>query len=484
MAAETSRFQYRTQQVPPRISGLLREKKITATDLLLMFAIDTLVKPQTNEDGIGCYASNAYLGCAANVHEKYVQERLTYLKSMGILLSVKMKGQRYLELEWSRTAEERSAMEGLYGEIIRQAHQNAVESLKTTLIDSGLENGESNNFVTRRSKEKLTRASKEKLTPGGSKEKLTHNNKDELLYKKNEATETKPSRTPSACGGGVFSSNSNGHSLTNGESTNVSAPSGGIAPAYSQPTPKKEITRAASYSRALVPSSEQIISNKIYSIATKHNKLPRNAKPKLWPKQIRTKVLAYWSLDEVMSALQWYEDHAHEPYMPEINCACSLANKLHSLLLRIRKQGSVASTVAHTSKPPIKISRTAKKIVEELDNLKWPKGSSRQLPEVIQISLDNLHTAYAKHKKVMELDMDEDPVCLLAQFIDDEIGDDLFFLVGYFTTFFHKVKNWAEWSGTIKPFSVQSKQFQQWGAGRADDEGAEVFWDDYLERIS
>ncbi len=124
-----TQWQFRQQTIPARLCYLLREGKITSTDLLLIFTIDALVKPQGERDGIGCWASNKYLGQAVNVHQRYVSERIQALAAMGLVLSLTIDGQRYLELEWSRTAEERQAIPGKYGKALRKAHQDLVGRL-------------------------------------------------------------------------------------------------------------------------------------------------------------------------------------------------------------------------------------------------------------------------------------------------------------------------------------------------------------------
>ena len=116
-------WQFRDQRVPARIVHLLRDDKIFVRDLLLMFAIDSLVKPQGEEDGVGCFASNSYLAKVVKANTTYVSERLNTLKKMGLVVIITLKGRRYLELEWSRTAEEVREVAGEYGNALRKARR-------------------------------------------------------------------------------------------------------------------------------------------------------------------------------------------------------------------------------------------------------------------------------------------------------------------------------------------------------------------------
>jgi len=130
--SEKHEWQFRDQKIPARLCHLLREGQVTVSDLLLLFVVDSLVKSQGSENGSGCYASNAYLAKAINVHPHYISERIQYLKEKCLLITVHTNHQRYLEAEWSRTAEERASLRGIYGKNNRRAYKKLLErSLKS-----------------------------------------------------------------------------------------------------------------------------------------------------------------------------------------------------------------------------------------------------------------------------------------------------------------------------------------------------------------
>lgn len=122
-------WQFRDQKVPARVCYLLQQGTINVTDLLLFFVIDALVKPQGQEDGLGCYAGNPALAQAVNVVPHYVSERLHHLHKLGLVVICHLGNQRYLELEWSRTGEERKALAGEYGKIHRKAYRHMLDNL-------------------------------------------------------------------------------------------------------------------------------------------------------------------------------------------------------------------------------------------------------------------------------------------------------------------------------------------------------------------
>lgn len=122
-------WEFREQVLPPRLIHLLLEEQISRKDLLLIFVIGALVRPQADQNGIGCFASNEYLANAIKSNPIYVSSRLALLEEKGLLLIVNYDGRRYLELEWSRTGEERASMPDGYGKALRAAYDKIHQRL-------------------------------------------------------------------------------------------------------------------------------------------------------------------------------------------------------------------------------------------------------------------------------------------------------------------------------------------------------------------
>ncbi len=218
-------WQFRDPKVPARVCYLLQQGKVNVTDLLLFFVIDALVKPQGNEDGRGCFASNATLAKAANVVPTYVSERLHYLQDMGLVVICSIGSQRYLELEWSRTGEERKALAGEYGKAHRKAYRKMMDNLN------------SNRDSTKVEGTPYTKVE------APLKQKSKHNTNDEMKKKKDN---THPSCEPASNG-------SNEDFFPNTNKVNSSCEANDLA----------------------VELKELLI---------KKNRLPPRAKPKYWPR--------------------------------------------------------------------------------------------------------------------------------------------------------------------------------------------------------
>ncbi len=127
---EKPEWQFRDPITPARVAHLLATKMISATDLLILWVINALVRPHGTEDGIGCYATNVFIGNAVNSYPTHVSERITFLQEKSLIMCFKMNGQRYLETAWSRTPEEIHSIPGEYGEKLRLAYDKMVEKLK------------------------------------------------------------------------------------------------------------------------------------------------------------------------------------------------------------------------------------------------------------------------------------------------------------------------------------------------------------------
>lgn len=157
-------------KTPKRVALLFLKQELSRTDLLLSWIINSMVKTamKGNEHkSRGCFATNDRLATLMDgLHPKHVQRSLTKLKSKGLLIVVHYQNRRYLEMEWSRTAEERSAISGGYGRVLRQAHKDLVtaldRSVKNDIVTKMLH--PSNIFVTTPSNKNVTHKHKKEET--------------------------------------------------------------------------------------------------------------------------------------------------------------------------------------------------------------------------------------------------------------------------------------------------------------------------------
>ena len=105
----TSQFEFSGCAFPKGLFYLLRDDKITKTDLLLLFVIDSFVR----YGKYGCHASNNYLAKATGASPNYISNAISRLQNDDLkLLTIFWKdGQRYLETDWSRLTIEKEALQ-------------------------------------------------------------------------------------------------------------------------------------------------------------------------------------------------------------------------------------------------------------------------------------------------------------------------------------------------------------------------------------
>lgn len=197
----------RSFELPPNILELLKNSKITSTDILLMSVIEAMTRNSTNH--LGCFMSNGYLADAIGGNKTYVSDRIAHLEHEGFLLIVWLNGKRYLELEWTRPAEERAELEGEYGEELRRQYQKLLDRLE--------QNKKLSRFRKNpKGSEKTEPPLRKKPNPPS--EKTEHNYKDK--DKKREIKEIHCPQPPSAGGQSTVNSNLNGKSKNHNSSSN------------------------------------------------------------------------------------------------------------------------------------------------------------------------------------------------------------------------------------------------------------------------
>lgn len=90
--------QFRGVWIPVEVLSLFHAGELSATDMLLLVTIDSLVAP-----GKGCYASNEYLGERTRRSVTKTSNAISRMKKTGLLRQVGFNGtRRFLETAWSR----------------------------------------------------------------------------------------------------------------------------------------------------------------------------------------------------------------------------------------------------------------------------------------------------------------------------------------------------------------------------------------------
>lgn len=113
--------QYQDQAIPERIMDLIRDNKITMGDLLILCAIDSLVRHNFAHLCTGTIITNKCLSEMTGLNKTYISDRIQYLHEKNLLAIIMIAGQRHLETTWLMTPEKiNSFEEGEYSEMLRE----------------------------------------------------------------------------------------------------------------------------------------------------------------------------------------------------------------------------------------------------------------------------------------------------------------------------------------------------------------------------
>jgi len=181
-----------------------------------------------------------------------------------------------------------------------------------------------------------------------------------------------------------------------------------------------------------------------YAIKSKR-KLMRRFHIKSWADEFRKlRQLDGVSKQRIKSALKWYVANIGGEYTPQAFSAHAFRAKFAQIEAGSKRQWK--------GKQEVSIEPLAQEILETLSQLRWPKSSKDQLPEVVQTSLNNFRE-FAKGLAILL----DDP---LANHLLGHLGTPRSFLERWFRKVHADVANWTDWNGNLQPyvFSRQSKR--------------------------
>lgn len=121
-------WKFKDTTLPAKVIQLLIDNKISGKNLLVICFIHSMLRSERGS----CFASNKYIGRAINLCPNNVSLSISKLKRLNLVIDFYVDSNRYLELEWSRTKEERSLLTGKYGEECRKA----LAALESRIITS------------------------------------------------------------------------------------------------------------------------------------------------------------------------------------------------------------------------------------------------------------------------------------------------------------------------------------------------------------
>ncbi len=186
----------------------------------------------------------------------------------------------------------------------------------------------------------------------------------------------------------------------------------------------------------------------LLSILRKKRKLTGPISMTTWSKQIQL-LRKHDGIDEkeIKHILEWLNIHLMDEYVPVIISAKSFRAKFVQLQLARER---ALPTEAETS--PL-----AKKIVERLSLLHWPKGSKQSLAQHVQTSINEVDTITRKIKLVLWA-TDETPSNRTTLKIAKRIYTHLTshqFVEMWWSSAHNSIKNWSDWSGELRSFGFK-----------------------------
>lgn len=194
-----------------------------------------------------------------------------------------------------------------------------------------------------------------------------------------------------------------------------------------------------------------------------------------WTKEI-IKLKAEVGKSRLKEVLLWYIRHFTDKYTPKAYTAKTFREKFYNIEDAMNRSGGNITKV--------KISDTATKITAQLQDRPWPKITTQQLSEAIQISLDRLKVFVNKQKSWQE----KNPKHKYFNFSEVVLQemDNSVFIKRWFKGVNDRIKNWNDWSGELKGFlfSEDSKQLLLLGRNLAISFcGDSQRWDKYIETL-
>lgn len=149
----------------------------------------------------------------------------------------------------------------------------------------------------------------------------------------------------------------------------------------------------------------------------------------------------------------------------------------------------------------ITLSEDEKEVLSQLKRLTWPKGSGRYLPAAVRSSMRNYNRFLIRFKKVLKASKKKFPDGMekhkshlryndLHEFVQHKLTHAFqpapTYISCWFETLHQKVSHWKQWNGKIRPFTIQSKEFQNEGYDLATEFGGNSdadLWKKFMQLI-
>lgn len=181
--------------------------------------------------------------------------------------------------------------------------------------------------------------------------------------------------------------------------------------------------------------------------------------------------------ERIEEALAWYERHCKDSGAPPIFSAAAFRRHFDWLEERVKK----------TMPSILEVSDAAIAVHRRLQRFNWPKVTKEQLLQAIEASLRGRSEVIALTDTVYRhAGIGITAVHTLCDRIRRELSPSQFCIENWMAGVFHRVKNWHDWSGNLRPFvlTIDSKDFQKQGRQWAKLVHNERLWDTFMERVN
>lgn len=226
--------------------------------------------------------------------------------------------------------------------------------------------------------------------------------------------------------------------------------------------------------KAKAPSAFDIdCAEQLIKAVKSHRKIMRPFKVSGWANQFRIlRNEVTQDRKRIRRALKWYIRHFGEAYVPQAYSGLGFRQKF------LHIEAAMARSVPV---PKIKLTPETKDIVCRLENLHWRKGSDKLLPSVVSESLINYRAFLKDLHDFYQARDEDDRLGAIARMIDGRyLHAPPVFVEQWYIHINRSVRSWEEWSGKLKPWTRDNKEFQascrSW-SGRSD------LWDRVMEKL-
>ena len=201
-------------------------------------------------------------------------------------------------------------------------------------------------------------------------------------------------------------------------------------------------------------------------------------------------------LERVKKVLDWYLANFGGKYIPQAFSAAAFRYKFMQIESAMNRDSHDNEVKEEKIIEKMDISPMGRRIVDRISHGIWPRGSRRQLPGVVQASLDEYHGFLDRRNTLlrsMPSETDSKGITRgiklkrLLKFLVETMPAPSAFVETWMREVHDNIVNWDSWSGNLGSMGVkiQGKRFQNMGRDWTQSYfGEEVQWDKLMEKMN